>query len=740
MKHSNFTNYILRTPFLPIDSVRRLVKDNDISEKALHDICNDMNVMEALYLASPVFYKEVQKWLSGEIHNSKECDKIKQGLLRYFSRMCTRCTPFGMFAGISIGNVDEQTKIYMSGKEENILHVRLDMNYVCALAKDISEIPIVKKHLLFYPNDSIYKVGNKLRYVEYYYKNGKRIHHISSVDATDYLSNVIDTSKGGMNLSGLSNLLVNDDISNEEAYDFIEELVSSQLIISEIEPTVVGVDPLEQMIDTLSKYSNVTEIKNIKDKLTEINELLKFIRKSNLNSIEHLKIFDKIKTILSYFNTEYDDKYLFQADMLCDTQYNTISKSEVENVYNSAKLLNRITPRVENENLKKFREAFYSRYEDEEIPLLQALDTECGIGYIQNAYNGITSMIDDIITPIRFHSYQDMRVFPFQLVLKQKLFNTLHNRERVLKIEETDINGFETVWDDTQNTLSAFVQLTENGQFYVRSIGGSSAANLIGRFCHIDISILKHSLDIIKEDERESDDIYAEIVHLPESRTGNILHRPSIRKYEIPYLASSSRPIDCQITADDLMVSVRNDKIILRSKRLNKNVIPRLSTAHNYSHNALPVYQFLCDMQNYNKRGGFSFSWGFIEKSMPYLPRVEYGNAILSLETWNFFKSDIDRINESKDINKSIDTFIRIIEEKEVPKEVILEDNDNELYLNLNNRFCIKLLINLIKKRTGFTLKEFLFSGLNSPVSSQKGIHANEVLFAYYKNNNHLKS
>lgn len=77
MKHYSFANYIFITPTLPIDSVRRLVKDNDISEKELHDICNDMNVMEALYLASPVFYKEVQKWLSGEIHNAKECDKIK---------------------------------------------------------------------------------------------------------------------------------------------------------------------------------------------------------------------------------------------------------------------------------------------------------------------------------------------------------------------------------------------------------------------------------------------------------------------------------------------------------------------------------------------------------------------------------------------------------------------------------------------------------------------------------------
>jgi len=57
-------------------------------------------IQEAIYLASPVLYKEMMKYLSGKITDSKEIERIINSCTRYLSRMSTRCTPFGLFASL----------------------------------------------------------------------------------------------------------------------------------------------------------------------------------------------------------------------------------------------------------------------------------------------------------------------------------------------------------------------------------------------------------------------------------------------------------------------------------------------------------------------------------------------------------------------------------------------------------------------------------------------------------------
>jgi hypothetical protein len=95
----------------------------------------------------------------------------------------------------------------------------------------------------------------------------------------------------------------------------------------------------------------------------------------------------------------------------------------------------------------------------------------------------------------------------------------------------------------------------------------------------------------------------------------------------------------------DLYVSVKSGKIILRSKRLNKIIVPRLSNAHNYSYNALPVYQFLCDLQHQNLRTSFSFQWGAMADKFKFLARITYKNTIIEPATWNLTKTDITSLS-----------------------------------------------------------------------------------------------
>jgi len=148
-----------------------------------------------------------------------------------------------------------------------------------------------------------------------------------------------------------------------------------------------------------------------------------------------------------------------------------------------------------------------------------------------------------------------------------------------------------------------------NNKIILKSFGGSSATNLLGRFGHVNNQIN----DILKEiafieQKNNPDKIIAEIIHLPQSRLGNVIFRPAFREFEIPYLTKSNANITKQIELKDIIVYVRNNKIILYHKLLKKEVIPKLGNAHNYSHNSLPIYEFLCDIQNQNIKNYTSFN------------------------------------------------------------------------------------------------------------------------------------
>src|SRR5690606_37661797 len=134
-----------------------------------------------------------------------------------------------------------------------------------------------------------------------------------------------------------------------------------------------------------------------------------------------------------------------------------------------------------------------------------------------------------------------------------------------------------------------------------------------------------------------TDKITAEIVHLPEDRTGNILYRYNTRKYEIPYLGLSSKNPENQILIDDLLIYVENDEIKIRSKKLNKEIMPKLSNAHNFaSPQLLQFFIFLCDLYMHKVILGMSLNVFTIIGFLRNTPQIQYKNLILSEQQWRF--------------------------------------------------------------------------------------------------------
>ncbi|HAQ62315.1 TPA: hypothetical protein DCR49_10030, partial [Candidatus Delongbacteria bacterium] len=222
-------------------------------------------------------------------------------------------------------------------------------------------------------------------------------------------------------------------------------------------------------------------------------------------------------------------------------------------------------------------------------------------------------------------------------------------------------------------------------------------------------------------------------VHLPQARVGNVLLHPQFHDYEIPYLARSNADPEYQIRLDDIMLSVAGGKMIMRSKKHGRKIIPRLSNAHNFSFNAQPVYQFLCEMQFQDCMHGVALPMGSITNRYEHIPRIVYKNIILHLAEWKVKKKEIEgfyKVQNDGDLIKTV-TEWRI--KKDIPKLVLLHEGDNTLFINLENLFSIKILLDAVKGKD-FTVCEFLFDEKNAIVTSDEGSFLNEFIISYYRN------
>ena len=728
-----FNRYVLRTPLLPIDFKSKILFGKTITDEQLKDILEDKIVQESIFLASPILLEQVIKWLNNEIKSIVKIEKLKISVLKYISRMSSRCTPFGLFAGCSVGEFSNLTNIKLNNSELNHRHTRFDMNYLVALTQRIIKIPFIQNQLLFFVNSSLYEIGDKLRFVEYYYVGGKRNHQIVEIDKLLYLSKIISFSKNGAYKNDLITLLQEEGVSTTEAEEFITEIINSQILICELEPSVSGDEFFKQILFKLEKTQDteslVKTLKDLDNKMTILDEKIG-------NDIE---IYKEIIDLINKLPTDYDPKYMFQTDLILNPLTNTVSISIVNDVTKALNVINKLTPLSSNTNLTEFKKAFYKRYEEQEVDLAKVLDTDLGIGYKQNSQSqgDLNPLIDDIVLPYRGNSFINIQWNSTYQLFYRKLIDAYKNNSSVIQIDDEDLEIYEENWNDLPDTISVMTELIKNSEgedmIFVVPMNGTSAANIFGRFCHGDKKIFDYTEEIINtETNINQGKLCAEIVHLPQARIGNIIMRPHLRGYEIPYLGKSNLAIENQLPINDLVISIKNNRLILKSKRYNKEVIPYLTNAHNYSFDSLPIYNFLCEFQEQDKRPGLYLNIIPRELENEFIPRVQYKNIILSKATWNLKKIDVKHlleIDDSTELMVEIERFLKI---KSIPQFVVLSEGDNELFVNFGNILSVKMFLDTIKKRVTFKLLEFLFSNESPVKNNNDNYYSNQVILSYF--------
>lgn len=745
--------FVLRTPLLPFGTVTEwsqgleapgcaadpltlddaLASDRLRLRSRLAEIVTDPCFREAIFVASPSLEAAIESWRKDP--DSARGQRAEQALVAYLMRAAARPTPFGLFAGCTAGTIGARTRLRLAGQDRFRRYTRLDMDYLGTLATAVEADPGLRADLRYRPNSSRYEIGDRLMYAEARASAAGRSYHLVAVDKTPYLLQTLARARDGERLEVLAGELASDGISDAEARDYLGELIDSQLLIADSQPQVTGAPPAEAMAATLASHAATAGIGAM---LAGALAGLADIDAGGVGAPP--EAYRALAGSLEGLPAAPDPSRFVQVDLIKPAVEATLGTAVVADILRGVRVLHALSRQPADSALARFREEFTRRYETRELPLARVLDEETGIGFWtagQAGSDGAPLLAGLPLQPYQDRSQSWTRRDAF---LHRKLTRAIADGRGEISIDadEADVvrgsgvlplpGAFEVV----AAVVADSGEGTECGDYQVviGAAAGPSGARLLGRFCHADAGLRQLAQAHLQAEELTRPDcVFAEIVHLPQGRTGNILNRPVLRRYEIPYLGRSGAPACDQLPVSDLLVSVQGSRIVLRSQTLGREVLPRLTAAHNYAQGGLTVYRFLCALQNQDETPGVMWDWGPLQDT-PFLPRVSCGRAVLSRATWNLGEPDLEPFRLPPGA-RQFSAVQQLRARLGLPRYVALADADNELVIDLDNVLCVEALGHQVRRRKLASLVELIPGPDQLCVTGPQGRYTHQVIVPF---------
>jgi lantibiotic biosynthesis protein len=720
-----FDKIIVRTPSLPIqpDANRKLSDDQ-------------------LYISSPEFLA-FHKSREGLKERKKE--KLNLSLQRYITRARSRATPFGLLSGVGVGYVADESDFVLD--EGGISrHTRFDAGYILTLIDYIDRIKEVRSVLRFYPNDTIYKQGPFFYYTELYINKASRKYLFTKIEQEKFLNKILSRASHGLLLEELCGLIDSDEFTLTEKEEFVNSIIDSRLLISELHPSVTGVgielflnnklEEIEKRFDSQPIPKLLAHTKALFQKALRIKSRID----SNKIQDENLVLYQEIENLLKGIHIPLPEKFLFQTDYIQHYKSATLSKHIADRVTSGVNALLRLHDPFEISNLTKFKKIFQERWGDQEVPLLNVFDPDTGLAYPpRDSIGDISqnSLVEDLVILNTPHGKEILEEHPKTLRFWfEKITSALTTQSHIV-ITDTDLERFpEKDSLDLPPTLSILFSVHGGDQtspIQIKTVGGSTGASLFSRFAFCSPEVYELCKEIAAKDkELHADKGVAEICHFPELRAGNIIQKPSFREIEITYLDNYTTEKEgiTTLPVSDLFIRVAGGQIILRSKKLNKVIVPKLTNAHAYFAGSLPIYHFLCDLQYQGIIGNPTLHLSVFEKYLKYIPRVVYNNVILFPATWSLNKSDFSVLLNSTDLQQELSTFKN---HWKLPRFFNIIEGENELLIDSNDASSIRLFLNELHLKNRIKIEEAYLENGQLIKSTNQNNFVSEMILSLYR-------
>ncbi|MGM7684183.1 lantibiotic dehydratase [Cytobacillus sp. Hm23] len=742
--------YMVRSPLLPLETYIEIfdlsLMDYEQQQEQMIDklvnLAQSPIIRESIAVSSLSLLESLPNISNNK--NKKKRDQAIKGFTRYLIRMISRPTPYGLCSGVLYGNISNSTSLNIGGISNHQKKSRPDMEWLLSVIKSIETLPNIISQLYVSANPMVYFSGSraKLPYVSRYgEKRGTGIIDNSSIRITPVVEFVLNEAKAPILYTELLKRIreIYPQADEKRINHFLMELFEQEFLISNLRPPITISDPFSYFLNQLKELK---ELDHVKEKLSEVSQLL-----NEYDTLQVGKGEKKYKDLVSTMNKIAKVKNPIQVDMKISDKPVSLPGHLQNEVSKVADVLWRLSPHKRGySHLDTYKEKFLNKYGSaREVPILTLLDEDLGLG-APPGYQYPVSRMKAETTVSRYSKKREGLLMEWLLKAQKNNQTEIELNDNMIQVlEESSPNN-----KHSPSSLELYFTLTSVSQEEVdkgnynlvltQNTGSNGAGKTFGRFSSLLGDDVIDNLKQVHQIEEYSnpDHLFAELSYLPaKGRATNVTITPSVRPYEITFGTNSSKGKDQTIPLNDIVVGLTmengNYSFYLRSKKLGKNIIPTCGHMLNMMY-APNIYRFLRELSNDNERRWEHFSWGALESS-PFLPRLRYGKAILSLARWKLYSNTLSS-KKSWSHEKWFSRLQQWRDEWDIPRYVYMTEADNRILLDLENPLTVsELRRDYEKQQEGqhILLTETGFEFIENPLKGEEGHFLMECVFPIVK-------
>jgi thiopeptide-type bacteriocin biosynthesis protein len=711
--------FLLRTPLLPWSVAEEILAARGGTSDAANSVrvtlrrtLGRRDVHEAIRAASDTFGDRLREWLDEGI----AAPDVELSALQYVLRLSSRSTPFGLFAGWSTGETAQRTAATLAGYEHYRCAIRLRIDYIAAVARAVARDILFSSDILLRGNTTLLDCHGEYRYTcadEDGWFVGAAAARSALLDAA--LTRAALGATGRELAESVRDAMPS--IAHSDECQFVVDMYDNNIIWADLEPRVTGRPALNVFLDSPAATSSAHGIQQLRA-LAEVIAPAACVSSSLSEGVGRLGI---AHGMLRGLETAGGTAPALDVDLVKPAVELTLGRNVLAEILRGVDCLHILNLRRAPRAITKFQGDFVRRFGEREVPLLLALDNDEGVGFGEpEAYLQPDSDLCTGVATARETGQVAEAMSPQHAELLARAAVTFARGQSELVLSSRVLELFARMRRNdrtaTSNVMPASFSVVGvlggasseqvdrgNFQIFLQLVTGEPGLRLISRYCHADDKLCRAYLEAIGAHEQSREDaVVADVTFLPNGPRASVVSRPSAWSYEIPLLGACSVSPDRQIPLNDILVSARAGGIRLRSRRLDRTVLPYVGSP--LDHGPL-AYRFFWSFQ-FLYGGVPTWDWGPLSR-LAALPRVSFGKAVLALRRWNICGDSLQRVcRSSRDVQ--LELLRQLLGEMNVPFIVGLDSDTGgpALPIDTRNPVCAELLLKRAKQASIVRLVE----------------------------------